>query len=344
MLHRGGRGPAAEPDPGRGRPSSRSASGPRPSRRSAATRAEAERLPPRGDDRGRSHRVATTAALTLRLLTIATVTMRQQRARDGARGRGSCGSRPTRTPPRSAPRPAQEAEALRKDADTHAHAVLADAEQVRAHAHTVGRRRRSGAARAEAAHAIAAAEEQTAWTQETMQALLATAEQEAERLRIGRPRRRRAAPGGPAGGGCRPSCTGSPTGSAPRWPRPSARREELSGVAASLVAAAESRRRRGSATRPRRPRAPWSPRPRTRSASSTSVPAAARRRPSRRPGCSASQQVAEEVVRHRQSAQDELRRARQEAAEHLAAARVELMSCAPRPASCSRTPATSPPS
>ena len=73
-------------------------------------------------------------------------------------------------------------EALRKDADTHAHTVLADAEHVRAHAHSSADEVLR-AARAEAAQAIAAAEEQTAWTQETMQALLATAEGEAERLR-----------------------------------------------------------------------------------------------------------------------------------------------------------------
>ena len=264
------------------------------------------------------HRLATMAALTLRLLTIATVTMRQQqletvRAAEEPRISADEDAAAVRA------EAAHEAETLRKNADTHAHAVLGDAEQVRAHAHTSAEEALR-AARAEAAHAIAAAEEQTAWTQETMQALLATAEQEAERLRMaGRADGVRHL----AASRRRLQAVVHRVTDRIRAEMANAEREaeELNAVAASLVAAAESDslRIRDDAEEASRAMV---------TAAEDEVSLIHERAHRREEETESTtrllrQQVAEEVVRNRQSAQDELRQARQEAAEHLGAARTE---------------------
>ena len=176
------------------------------------------------------------------------------------------------------------------------------------------------AARAEAAQAIAAAEEQTAWTQETMQALLATAEQEAERLRAE----------GRAEGALHLAASRRRLQKVVhrvtdrlREDRAAAERDaqELSGVATGLVATAEA-----DAARIRDDAEEAS---RAMIAAAEDEASLVHERAQRREEETESstrllrQQVADEVVRNQQAAQDELRQARQEAAEHLAAARAE---------------------
>ena len=283
----------------------------------ARTREESERLWLTAHAEA-DRKLATSAMLTLRLLTLATIAMRHQqletvRAAEELRVTADEDATAVRA------QAAQEAETLRKDADTHAHAVLADAEQVRSHAHATSEELLRHA-RAEAAQAIQAAQEQTTWTQETMASLLATAEQEAERIRLdGRADSARHV----AHSRRRLQAVVHRVGERLRADMAAAERdaEELGAVAASLVTAAEA-----DAERIRRE---------AEEAGRATVAAAedevslvhdrARRREEETESTTRllRQQVAEEVVNNRQTAQDELRRARQEAADHVAAARAE---------------------
>ena len=174
-----------------------------------------------------------------------------------------------------------------------------------------------------------------------MQALLATAEQEAERLRA-EGRAEGPATWPPAAVGSRRSCTASPTDCAKTWPPPSAT-PRSSRRGHRLVASGRGRRRphprrrRGGLARDdRHGRGRRQPRPRASTA-------AARRRPSRAPACCASRSPTRSSATSRPPRTSCGRPARRPPSTSQRRA-PRPTSCAARPAPSSTTPAPRPPS